>query len=339
MRDLSAVMVEVMVEEMGPDEVLRRLADPFWFQALGAVLGYDWHSSGVTTVVCGALKEGLKDRGPHLGIFVCGGKGGTSRKTPDEIVRHVEQAGLGLDPQRLAYASRMAAKVDNTAIQDGHTLYHHTFLFTAQGRWCVVQQGMNEQTGWARRYHWISDGVTSFVEEPHAAVLGVRQNRVTLNMVASESRAAREACVTLAGLPPDQLVHLALPADHQIADSRRLERSLRALYEARPTDFEGVLATGGVGPKTLRALAMVAEVVFGARPSFRDPVRYAFAHGGKDGIPFPVDRELYDRTIATWRRAIERARMGRRETLDALRRLSGLCRAVDAGAELARRGG
>lgn len=331
MKQLGAAIVEAMVEEWGPDEVLRRLSDPFWFQSLGSVLGYDWHSSGITTVVCGALKEGLKGRMGELGLFVCGGKGGTSRRTPLEIAQHVESQGLSLDPQALAYASRMAAKVDSAAVQDGHTLYHHTFFFTASGRWCVVQQGMNEQTGWARRYHWLSQAVRSFAEEPHAAVLGVRQEKVALNMVARESEKSRAASVELAGqslswwrkeLRRLESRTLELPAEHAIVDTPQLERALDALYRAAPTTFEGVLAAPGVGPKTIRALAMVAEVVYGARPSFRDPVRYAFAHGGKDGIPFPVDRELYDRTIAVWRKAVNRARLGRRETLEALRKLA-----------------
>ncbi|HEY8498145.1 MAG TPA: DUF763 domain-containing protein [Limnochordales bacterium] len=338
MKALGAAIVEAMVEEWGPDEVLRRLADPFWFQSLGSVLGYDWHSSGVTTVVCGALKEGLKGRMGALGLFVCGGKGGTSRRTPHEIEEHVERRGLALDPRALAYASRMAAKVDSAAVQDGHTLYHHTFFFTASGRWCVVQQGMNGQTGWARRYHWLSESVQAFTEEPHAAVLGVRQARVALNLVARESAAARAAAAQLASQPPAwwrrQLERLssrelAMPAEHAIADTPQLERALEALYRAAPADFEGVLATPGVGPRTVRALAMVAEVVYGARPSYRDPVRYAFAHGGKDGIPFPVDRALYDRTIAVWRGAVARARLGRRETLEALRKLAELDREMD----------
>lgn len=332
MKKLGAAIVEAMVEEWGPDEVLRRLSDPFWFQSLGSVLGYDWHSSGVTTVVCGALKEGLKDRMGDLGLFVCGGKGATSRRTPLEIAQHVEQKGLPLDPDRLVYASRMVAKVDSAAVQDGHTLYHHTFFFTPSGRWCVVQQGMNEQTGWARRYHWLSEAVRSFVDEPHSAVLGVRQPRIHLNMVDRESERARGACVELAGLSlswwRQQLRHLSeqrslqMPREHGIADTPQLERALDALYRAAPASFEGVLAAPGVGRKTIRALAMVAEVVYGARASFRDPVRYAFAHGGKDGIPFPVDRELYDRTIQVWRGAVVRARLGRRETLDTLRKLA-----------------
>ena len=339
MKRLGATIVEAMVEEWGPDEVLRRLADPFWFQSLGSVLGYDWHSSGVTTVVCGALKEGLQGRMARLGLWVCGGKGGTSRRTPHEIARHVEEAHLSLDAESLAYASRMAAKVDSAAVQDGHTLYHHTFFFTASGRWCVVQQGMNERTGWARRYHWLSETVRAFTEEPHAAVLGVRQPGGVLNMVAAESAEARAAAVELASrdigwwrreLQRLQSRHLAMPAEHAIADTPQLERALDALYRAAPTGFEQVLATPGVGPRTIRALAMVAEVVYGARPSYRDPVRYAFAHGGKDGIPFPVDRELYDRTIAVWRRAVRLARLGRRETLDSLRRLAEVERWAEA---------
>lgn len=338
MKALGAAIVEAMVEQWGPDEVLRRLSDPFWFQSLGSVLGYDWHSSGVTTVVCGALKEGLAGRMGDMGLFVCGGKGATSRRTPGEITAFVERYAPALDPGELAHASRMAAKVDSAVVQDGHTLYHHTFLFTRSGRWCVVQQGMNEATGWARRYHWLSESVRSFVDEPHAAVLGVRQPRIDLNMAAHESESARSAAVELAQRSLDWWRRelrrigersLTLPADHAIPMSAQLERALGALYARAPADFAQLVGTAGVGPRTIRALAMVAEVVYGARPSYRDPVRYAFAHGGKDGVPFPVDRELYERTIAVWTRAVARARLGRREELDALRKLSEIKRQAD----------
>ncbi|WP_324717528.1 DUF763 domain-containing protein [Carboxydochorda subterranea] len=347
MKRLGAVIVEAMVEEWGPDEVLRRLADPFWFQSLGSVLGYDWHSSGVTTVVCGALKEGLQGRMGELGLFVCGGKGATSRRTPDEIAAHVERHGLLLDPATLVRASRMAAKVDSAVIQDGHQIYHHAFFFTPSGRWCVVQQGMNERTRWARRYHWLSEAVRSFVEEPHAAILGMRQASIPLNMAARESDAARKASVQLAGKDLawwrreldriGRTRELRLPAGHAIERTPQLERALSALYRAEPADYEALVGAAGVGPRTVRALAMVAEIVYGARPSYRDPVRYAFAHGGKDGIPFPVDRELYDRTVAVWKRAVARARLGRRETLEALRRLGEMDRLApfEAGARRA----
>jgi len=328
---LSRELTLALVEEFGPGEWLRRLADPYWFQALGCVLGFDWHSSGVTTTVCAALKEGLRGLEGELGLFVAGGKGRSSRRTPGEIEVAGERSGL--DPTPLVYASRMAAKVDSAALQDGYQLYHHTFFFTTSGQWAVVQQGMNEATRYARRYHWLGERVTDFVCEPQAAIVSQARGP-TLNLVAEESGPAREA---IAGLAREEkpealvremkrLVSLELPPHHpvRLADlhPERLAKVFLHTYEAQPRGFEQLLGLEGVGAKTLRALSLIAELIHGVPVSFRDPARYSFAHGGKDGHPFPVDREGYDRSIAFLETAVRRARLGDRERLEALRRLS-----------------
>jgi len=333
MVSLSREIVRVMVEEFGPGEVLRRVSDPHWFQAFGCVLGFDWHSSGLTTTTTAALKEAVKGREGDLGLFVAGGKGGTSRKTPAEIVAHAESHSLARPAEELVYASKLSAKVDNTALQDGYQIYHHCFLFTASGEWAVVQQGMNEGTGWARRYHWLSTGVEDFVREPHAAICSEHRGQQVLNLVAEESEAARRASALLAAEPPDKLARelrqareLSLPARHGIipADIRpeSFERALLRTYQNPPADFEALLATHGVGPKTIRALALLADLIYGARASVRDPATFSFAHGGKDGIPYPVDRKTYDRSIEILREAVNRAKLADRERLGALRRLA-----------------
>ena len=336
MKDLAAAVAEAIVLEYGAAELLRRLADPFWFQALGCLLGFDWHSSGLTTTVTGALKAGLSERGPELGVFIAGGKGGTSRKTPQEIEPAVERHARGVPADSLVYASKMPAKVDSAALQDGFTLYHHTFVFTADGRWVVVQQGMQEQGRWARRYHWHSDALRDFVEEPHAAVCSDRAGKV-LNLTDRLSAEARAAVAALAREQPERVArdyrrilerydrlgrYLTLPAAHAVPDASRLEQNLRRLYERAVPHFEALLGMPGVGAQTVRALTMVAEIVHGVPVSFRDPVRYSFAHGGKDGHPYPVNRAVYERSIETLRAAVDRARLGQREKLAALRRLA-----------------
>jgi uncharacterized protein len=326
---LAREVLAHLVAEYGPNEVLRRLSDPFWFQAFGCVLGFDWHSSGVTTTVCGALKEAVRDRQGDFGLYVAGGKGGTSRKTPAEILTACD--GLSLEPAPLVSASKLAAKVDSTAVQDGHQLYHHTFVFTPTGSWCVVQQGMSERARTARRYHWMSEGLTSFVDEPHAAVCcDVRGAQ--LNMVASESAAARAAVTELAAQPPHELLSLFervpslfMPARHAVGladvDPGRLHKVLLRTYEQPPEDFASLLGTAGLGPRSLRALALTAEVIYGTAASTRDPARFAFAHGGKDGTPHPVDRATYDTTIDVLHQALKRAKVDRSERISALRRL------------------
>ncbi len=332
---LARGMTLAIVEDQGPEAMLGRLSEPAWFQAFGCVLGFDWHSSGVTTTVCGAMKEGLHGLEQDTGLYVAGGKGGTSRKTPSEITQAGE--ALGEDLSSLVYASRMSAKVDSSAVQDGYQVYHHSFFFTAKGNWAVVQQGMNEDNGYARRYHWLGSRVASFVEEPHAAVCCDARD-ATLNLVAQESAQARRAIAYLATEEhPDhvladvqRLKTLTLPHRHYVAveDIRpeHLARTLAATYDRQPVGFEGVLAMPGVGAKTLRALSLVAELVYGMPASVRDPALYSFAHGGKDGYPYPVDRETYDGTIAYLGEALRRAKVGESDRLDALRRLEAFWR-------------
>ena len=326
---LAREVLAHLVAEYGPEEVLRRLSEPFWFQAFGCVLGFDWHSSGVTTTVCGALKEAVRGREADFGLYVAGGKGGTSRKTPAEIGAACEL--LAQEPAPLVQASKLAAKVDNTAVQDGHQLYHHTFVFTPAGSWCVVQQGMSDRTRTARRYHWLSEGLASFVDEPHAAVCCDIRG-AELNMVASDSAAARAAVTELAAQPPHELLSLFervpslfMPARHRLAladvDPGRLHKVLLRTYEQPPEDFSGLLGTPGLGPKSLRALALTAELIYGAPASTRDPARFAFAHGGKDGTPHPVDRAAYDTTIDVLHRALSRAKVDHPERASALKRL------------------
>lgn len=319
----------IIVDEYGPLELMRRLSDPFWFQAFGCVLGYDWHSSGVTTVVCGALKEAWKPISNEMGLYIAGGKGAASRKTPDEIMAQAPQ--IAIHPQNLVYASRMSAKVDNNALQDGYQIYHHSFIFDRAGRWAVVQQGMNEANGWARRYHWLSETVADFVDEPHAAIITAAETQ-PLNMVAHESAGARQASTELAVEKPwknllelKKLKRLELPARHQVLlqdiNPDRIGATLTSAYEAQPQNFEQLLGAQNVGPKTIRALALLSEVIHGEAPSFRDPARFSFAHGGKDGTPYPVDRKTYDQSIHILHRAVEKAKIGERERLEAIKRL------------------
>ena len=330
MTKLAREITIAVTTEFGPGEMLRRLSDPFWFQAFGCVLGYDWHSSGVTTTVCGALKEGIRGLETDLGLFVAGGKGRTSRKTPAEIesVGHLIKA----DASSLVYASRMSAKVDNSALQDGYQLYHHTFCFTTDGSWSVIQQGMNEVNRYARRYHWLGEKVTDFVCEPHSAICSQGRGE-TLNLVATESEPARDTIAQIATEDkPEKIIAqlkrlktLELPSRHHLIlqdiHPDRLAKIFLQTYEQQPEDFEKLLGLEGVGPKTLRALSLISELVYEVPVSFRDPARYSFAHGGKDGHPYPVDRKTYDRSIEILRQALERAKIGDSEKIAAFRRL------------------
>jgi len=319
-----------IVTNFGPEEMLQRLSHPYWFQAFGCILGFDWHSSGVTTTLCAALKEGIKGLESDLGLFVAGGKGRTSRRTPAEI----ENWGgrILVDPEPLVYASRMSAKVDSSAVQDGYQLYHHTFLFTRGGSWAVVQQGMNEATRYARRYHWLGETVTSFINEPHSAILSQARGKA-LNLVAAESEPARSTIAEVASRekPEDTLKSLKkiktldLPSRHYLSTDDlhpdSLSRILVSTYERQPGNFEELLGLQGVGAKTIRALSLISELVYGVAPSYRDPARYSFAHGGKDGIPYPVDRDTYDQSIELLSRAINRSRLGMTEKKETLSRL------------------
>jgi hypothetical protein len=327
---LSREITIAIISDFGPEEMLRRLSHPYWFQAFGCILGYDWHSSGVTTTLCGALKEGVKGLERDLGLFVAGGKGKTSRRTPSEIEGWGDR--LSLDPVPLIYASRMSAKVDSAAVQDGYQLYHHSFLFTTGGSWTVIQQGMNETNRYARRYHWLGEAVSSFVNEPHSAILSQAKGPA-LNLVASESDPARTTITSIAtGEKPEQVLSelrrlktLSLPPRHYLTtrdlhpDS--ISRILLSTYDRQPEDFEELLGLKGVGAKTIRALSLISELVYGVAPSYRDPARYSFAHGGKDGIPYPVDRPTYDQSIDLLCKAINKTKLGIREKNEAVGRL------------------
>lgn len=323
---LAREIVILLVAELGRNEFLERMSSPYWFQSLGCVLGFDWHSSGLTTTVTAAIKEALRGLEDELGIYVAGGKGKTSRKTPDELKLKCDRAGV--DADKLIYMSKLIAKVDNTAIQDGYQLYHHVFIFTTEGEWTVIQQGMRPEEQLARRYHWTSLELDNPVVEPHKGIWTTRIEPKVLNMVARESVPAQERVVELAREHPNKLVkeYLKMPEFHKITkemiNPNRLYQVMLTTYEKQPKDFETFLTTEGVGPKTLRALTLVAQLIYGTAPSFHDPARYSYAHGGKDGHPYPVDRSGYERTITILEKAIKEAKIGNREKLNALRRLA-----------------
>lgn len=352
MSTLGAVITQAIVHHYGRDEFLQRLAHPFWFQSFGAVMGMDWHSSGITTSVIGALKRGLTPLQKELGIYVCGGRGRHSRKTPDELNLLGEK--VGLDADGLTRASRLVAKVDSAAVQDNFDLYLHGFFVSADGQWTVVQQGMNDEKRQARRYHWHSQKLTSFVDEPHSAIDGVSQGEI-VNLTDRRAAPSRSAQLELlstrgpdlviseyAALVTEQpkqplLPHLVMPAHHDVRSSdvfiRRLHGTLAAAADRGPADFPELLLTPGVGARTVRSLAMVAEVVHGAPYRFRDPARFSLAHGGKDRHPFPVPIKVYDQTISVIKAAVQSAKLGQSETLDALRRLDAQARRLEAAAD------
>ena len=355
MTKLGAVITEAIVHHYGRDEFLRRLAHPFWFQSFGSVMGMDWHSSGVTTSVVGALKRGLTPLAGELGIHVCGGRGKQSRLTPSELL--AVGARVGIDAPALAANSRLIAKVDSAAVQDGFDLYLHSFVVTDDGRWTVIQQGMNGDLRQARRYHWLSEGLTSFLDDPHAAIDGETGGSI-LNLADRRATASRDAQLDLLrttspdkiasdalalepraekeAKPTDQMTlpHLSMPGHHEIRASdviaRRLQGAIAAAAERGPEDFADVLATPGVGARTVRALALVAEVVHGAPCRFSDPARFSFAHGGKDRHPFPVPTRVYDETIGVLKCAVSKAKLGNDERLEALTRLDREARRLES---------
>jgi uncharacterized protein len=351
MSRLGAVIAEAIVHHHGRDELLRRLAHPFWFQSFGAVMGMDWHSSGITTSVIGALKRGLAPLSGELGLTVCGGRGKQSRLTPGELV--VAGARAGFDGDGLARTSRLVAKVDSAALQDGFDLYLHGFVVADDGKWCVVQQGMNEGSRRARRYHWLSEGLESFVDAPHAAIEGRAGGRI-VNLADKRAGASRAAQLTLlAELGPDRLAreaaalsrpvrmaaapllpHLDLPGHHDVRAGdvtlRRLHGTLAAAAECWPKDFADLLLVPGVGARTVQSLALVAEVIHGAPCRFADPARFSLAHGGKDRHPFPVPTRVYDKTIGILKTAVAQAKLGQEEKLGAIRRLDEQARRLEA---------
>lgn len=361
MRTLGRGIALAIVEEFGPEELLKRLSDPVWFQSLGCVLGFDWNSSGLTTITMGALKEGLRGLENELGFFICGGKGKTSRKTPEQIQDWGEFLGFPLEKiDALVYASKMSAKVDNTALQDGFQLYHHNLIFTKSGQWAVVQQGMSEQLSQARRYHWLSSNIQdpsagseyNFIEEPHSGIISDVKVK-PLNLTAKESDENRKISASLVKEEPKRFfkdlksvlsksnsfmkkrrlgnfTEMELnniefhwhPVLQEKFDLKRLKKSIFLATEQDPQSFEELLSIKGVGPRTIRALSLVAEIIYGARPSYDDPARYSFAHGGKDGTPYFIERDIYDKTLEIMEKGIKRSKVNPKEKINALKRLT-----------------
>ena len=356
MKRLAQGISIAIVEEFGPEEFLRRLSDPTWFQSLGCVMGFDWNSSGLTTTTLGALKEALRGLESSLGLFLCGGKGKTSRKTPKQIQDWGEFLGLSMEKiDNLIYASKISAKVDNNALQDGFQIYHHNLIFTKNGQWTVIQQGMSEQTSQARRYHWLSSNVDNYIEEPHSGIASdIRVN--PLNLTAKKSNKNREISATLTKEEPktflkdfkkvlkysdkflikqQKLGNLTLmelnniefhwhPVVKEKFDLKRLEKTIFRAHSEEPENFENLLALKGVGPKTIRALSLVSEIIYGAKPSYEDPARYSFAHGGKDGTPFFVEKDIYDKTLEIMKKGILKSKASNREKIEAQKRLNSL---------------
>lgn len=354
---LGREIMQILIAEYGPDEFIARIADPVWFQSLGTVLAFDWNASGLTTILTAALKEAIRDQEKQLGIFICGGKGKTSRKTPEEIENWGHRLSLpDKYANNLVHNSKMSAKVDSALVQDGYDLYHHSFFFSKNGAWAVVQQGMNAAKGSARRYHWYSANIKDLIEEPHSGIISQSIQSKTLNMTARDSAKNRALSLELTGnynalmkdiqllrkhssslshmvsfkVNEDQLTLLDL-ADTEFhshpvqlenfAKSRYLEKILWKLCDQKPQNYEQMLATYGVGGKTIRALSLVSEVIYGAKASYKDPARYSFAHGGKDATPYPVDRKTYDKSIEILRKAIQKSRIETSEKRKALERL------------------
>jgi len=345
MRKLAKEIVTIIVDEYGTDDFLKRISDPFWFQALGCVLGYDWHSSGVTTVVTGVLKQAVLPN--DHGIAVCGGKGKFSRQAPLEIGNVGDKFGFSSDKiQNLQYASKMSAKVDNTAIQAGYQLYHHAFFVTENGKWAVIQQGMCPQDRTARRYHWLSENAKNFVVEPHDAIVGDVERDIVLDMTAKESEGCRKTSVDIAKESSKKLKRIIMsirPAYQKslqewlpktsdatwkeypigvLSMPRNINwKSLREVYEFKPRNYEELLGFKGIGPVTIRGLALIAELIHGEKPSWKDPVKYSFAYGGKDGVPYPVNRRAMDESIRILKQAIQEAKIGNKERMRSLKRL------------------
>jgi len=326
MARLGLAITESIITEYGKEEVLRRLSDPLWFQSFGAVMGMDWHSSGITTSVMGALKRAVNPHAKELGIYICGGKGKFSKETPAELLKIADSTGL--DGDELVRCSKLSAKVDNTAIQDGFQLYTHNFIISNTGHWTVVQQGMHTADKTARRYHWHSDNLSSFTEAPHTGIAGVNQGEI-LNLTAMEAAATKTAILQLTNEHPDKQIkeiqRVLLPAHHDVraedVNLKRLGAALWLAHEQPPENFEDLLLLQGVGPRTIQSLALVSEVIHGTPSRFSDPARFSFAHGGKDGHPFPVPINVYDETIATLQNAVHKAKMGATDKAEAIKKL------------------
>jgi len=334
MAKLGLAISESIIAEYDTHELLRRLSDPFWFQSFGAVMGMDWHSSGITTSVLGALKRAINPHSRELGIFICGGKGKFSREAPNELLSVAERTGLdGFD---LVRSSKLSAKVDNTAVQDGFQLYTHNFIVSNRGEWTVIQQGMRTGDKTARRYHWHSENIKSFVEEPHTAICGINQGEI-LNLTAREAARTKEGMIMITREKPELMVQeiqqLILPSHHDVrsedVDLKRLGSILWLANESNPENFEELLLLQGVGPRTLQSLALVSEVIHGTPSRFKDPARFAFAHGGKDGHPFPVPIKVYDETISTLQTAVHKSKLGQTEKQQAIKALTDIAQRAE----------
>ena len=329
MTRLSAAIASLIILEFGPREFLRRLADPLWFQAFGCVCGFDWHSSGLTTTLCGALKEGLAACADEMPLAVCGGKARTARNTPQELIRCGE--AWGMEVSSFVGLSKLVAKIDNSLIQDGYNIYHHTFVLSKDGDWAVIQQGMSDESRTARRYQWFSRENLDMLCEPHTGIT-CDQQKDALNLVAKESVPVHIATVDFVKEDPGwmtktwQEIALAMPERHYIAasdvDARRLSRMFRTLHESQATTFKELVQVKGVGPRTIAALSLVSELVYSAPPSFKDPARFSFAHGGKDGHPFPVRRKTYEESITFLQTCLDKARIADRDKIEAFKRLT-----------------
>ena len=334
MTQLGTAITEAVVQDYGASAFLSRLSDPFWFQALGAVMGMDWHSSGITTSVMGALKRGLTPRANELGIYICGGRGRFSRNTPQELRSIAE--GRGFDGEAMVRNSRLTARIDNNAIADGFQIYLHSFIVTSDGEWAVVQQGLNDRSGMARRYHWHSAAVRDFVAEPHSAIVGENQGTI-MNLVDAQAKPAQTALLDIARENPDTTLraarHLRLPGHHEVRaeniDLKRLGAVLAVAYERDLHQFAELLLLEKLGPRTLQSLALIAEVVHGAPSRFTDPARFSFAHGGKDRHPFPVPLKTYDESLNCLRTSLELAKLGDKDRLEGFRRLEGFVRTIE----------
>ncbi|MET1054576.1 MAG: DUF763 domain-containing protein [Pedobacter sp.] len=334
MSRLGLAITEAIIAEYGTAEVLRRLSDPFWFQSLGAVMGMDWHSSGITTSVMGALKSSVNPLSKELGIYICGGKGKSSKNTPQELLLYSDRNGL--NGNELLRCSKLSAKVDNTAVQDGFQLYMHSFVVNTEGLWTVVQQGMQDGSSTARRYHWHSAAMQSFVEDPHTAICGRNQGPI-LNMVAKAASPARDAILSMTAEHPSRMIaevqQLIMPRHHDVrskdVDLKRLGAMLWLTHDKQPADFEELLLLQGMGPRTLQSMALVSEVIYGTPSRFTDPARFSFANGGKDGHPFPVPVNVYDETLSILSKAIDKAKIGQGEKLEAIQKLAELSRQAE----------
>lgn len=341
MMQTGTLIVESIIENFGKKEVLVRLSDPLWFQSLGAVMGMDWHSSGITTSVMYALKRGINARAKEFGLCICGGRGKYSRRTPDELQFLADATGL--DGTKLINSSKLVAKVDSTAVQDGFQLYMHNFILSSEGDWTVVQQGMNTETKTARRYHWSSENLRSFINEPHTGVTGENRGLI-LNLTANNAETTRQRILDFSKENPDKALkeiqsvvkhddnkiivtgrNITMPAHHEVraedVNLKRLGAVLATAYESEPKNFESLLLTPGLGPRTIQALTLVSEVIYGTPSRFTDPARFSFAHGGKDGHPFPVPLKVYDNSIQILRESIERSKMGYKDKSLAIKRL------------------